>query len=632
MKRIFGSYKIIIIVTLLNYLLFSLVRLVFIFSTYHLNHSDIHSSLLFRALLKGLQFDGVVIGYINFIPLIIAFILNLYERKILYKTLFLYYAIIYVLSYLILFADIPYFTFFFSHITTVIFNWANTPIMMLRQILEDTYFLSFFIGFLIFAFLFVMLLKKICLCYQPLSFTISPLKNLILFLLLLVINFYIARGRITAPIKEGHSCISSNTYVNQIPLNGVFTFIKSITYKTNYYDTDYAINTTKKILNVQNAGNHIKRDIVFNDQCNKYNVIMIIMEGMTLYHTHFKNNNLTYELDTLSLNGITFTNMWSSGKHTSNGIYSILYAYPTIWSRRPTSSSIRTQYCGIPGTLKQLGYVNTFFTTHELSFDNLQEFIPQNHFDSLIGISHYKPEDIVSVYGVPDHKMFEYGIRYIHRFTQQNSQPFFVCFLTTSNHTPYVIPKNIHFVPKSKELSKQIVEYSSWAIGQFIKQCSQFEWYKNTLFVLVADHGFLVQSDNAFVPLSIHNIPLIFYNPYILKTKYISSDLCMQADVYPMLMNLLHCNYTNNTFGIDIFNQKRRFVFYSDDNILVCQNDSFQVRIHKSGSSEIVSLKSLNLPFNEIQKIKNIMTEYTLTQIQTANYLINHRQTSCTHQ
>ncbi|MCX7954579.1 MAG: LTA synthase family protein [Bacteroidales bacterium] len=588
----------------------------------------LNTHILIKAFLKGLQFDGVIIGYVNFLPILAVFLINYLQKNIILNIIFVYYSISYTIIYLLLFADIPYFNFFYSHITNAIFHWIDTPFMMIKQILSESYFVSFLVVFIIFTFLYILLIKKIIFNVK-INIRLSTIKNLIFFIIFLGLNFLISRGRISAPLKEGDACISSSSYINQLALNGAFTFFKSFYYNINFYDIDYAFNSVKKILNVKSPGRHIERWICFKDTCKKYNIVLIIMEGMTLYNTSFKNNNLTYELDTIAKNGITFTNIWSSGKHTSSGIYSVLYSYPTIWSRRPTNSFEKTKYCGLPGTLKQLGYYNVFMTTQSLSFDNLQEFLPQNHFDTIIGIEHYKKEEIISMYGVPDHVMFDYGLKFINNYINNHNKPLFLCFLTTSNHTPYVVPENIEFVAKNNNISKKIIEYSSWAIGKFIKQCYNYEWFKNTLFVLISDHGFMVKPDSAFVPLCLHNIPLIFYNPFILKTTFISNNLGMQTDVYPMIMNILKCDYLNNTFGIDLFTNKRRFVYYSEDNTLICQNDSFQVIINKFGKSKIKKLKNFEITENNILKIKDIMTEYTLTQIQVANFLINNRQTNC---
>ncbi len=574
-----------------------------------------------------MQFDGVIIGYLNFLPISLSFLLHALKIDLLKKIIFVYYVLLYTLVYFLLIADIPYFLNFYSHITISIFNWINTPVMMLKQVISDRTFMFFLLAFLLFISAYIYLLKRILLNKSE-EKTLPFFSNILILIFFLMLNFAISRGRIDSPLKESHACLTGNSYFNQLPLNGAFTFYKSIDYRTNFYDYDYAMDVVKRSLYIENTEPSISRKITFENQtCNKYNIVLIIMESMTTYNTGFKGNTLTKELDTIAQNGITFINTWSTGKHTSSGIYSVLYSYPTIWSRRPTSSSEKTTYCGLPGTLKKLGYYNAFITTQSLSFDNLQEFIPANHFDTIIGIGSFNKKDVVSLYGVPDHIMFDYGVKYINQSVKNG--PIFTCFLTTSNHSPYVVPDNIPFNSNYSDISKKIVEYSSWSIGQFIKQCSQYEWFKNTLFVLVGDHGFLVKPDTNFVPLCLHNVPLIFYNPSLLDTAYTSNKLCLQVDVFPMIMSLLKCNYVNNSFGIDLFQQNRRFVYYSEDHSIVCQNDSFQVLINKSGNAEILILKNLPIPENYMNEIKEKMKEYALTHLQIANYLISKRQTNC---
>lgn len=95
-----------------------------------------------------------------------------------------------------------------------------------------------------------------------------------------------------------------------------------------------------------------------------------------------------------------------------------------------------------------------------------------NGFDRVYSELDYPSEWIQSTNGVADHKMFEYAIPQLDKMAAEN-KPFLSVFMTTSDHGPYIIPKEINFIPKSKELKDQIVEYADWSIEQFINNAKQ---------------------------------------------------------------------------------------------------------------------------------------------------------------
>jgi len=635
MKKIYLKYLgpslFLICISLINFLFFTFLRLLFYLYNKNTNNNEILINELLKAFILGLKFDGVIIGYINSIALIIILIyFFLSKKKVLNTILFYYYIIITIPIYFFLIANIPYFSFFYTPITNAIFHWIDTPSIMIKQVLYDFNFLKFLMFYLLFLFIIISIIF-----FFKRSLVLQEQQNkkvqIIIFLLLVILNMYILRGGISAPLRENQAAFSKNSFLNQIPLNGVFTFIKSLDQKTIFFKTEEAIKTLEKFgykfLNINN--NYILyQKINFKEEPKYYNIIIIIMESISTYYTKFlSKNSLTYELDTIAEKGIVFTNCWSTGKHTSSGIFSTLYSYPTIWSKRPTSSIHKVQYCGLPGTLKKYNYYNVFFTTQDLTFDNLQEFLPRNHFDTLIGISFYNKEEVISIYGVADHTMFNYGLSYINNVLINKDKPFFVCFLTTTNHSPYTLPQNIEFIPKSKKKNEKTIEYTSWAIGKFIKECQKYEWFKKTLFVITSDHGFFYFNDNLPVPLCIHNIPLIFYNPFIIEKNQINNSLISQCDIFPTIMNFLKLPYIRNVFGINAFKEKRRFVAYSEDKYTIAQNDSFQIVISRTG--KIINKGKIIKKISYSEKILEDMRKFALSEIQMANFFIEKKLVNC---
>jgi len=161
--------------------------------------------------------------------------------------------------------------------------------------------------------------------------------------------------------------------------------------------------------------------------------------------------------------------------------------------------------------------------------------------------------------GVPDDYMFRYSMDVYDNMAAQG-KPFFAAMMTASDHGPYYIPD--YFEPRSTELKYQITEYADWSLQRFMELASTKPWYDNTLFVFVADHGAALDTDYS-IPLSYFHSPLVFYIPGMEAVA--SEALASQMDIFPTVMGILGQPYVNNTFGIDLLNDSRPYVYFMGD-------------------------------------------------------------------
>ncbi len=628
--------KYLILIYLLGILFFTIFRLVFVFASKDLLPQNFNNYIL-SAFEIGWRFDTVISCFLLAIPFLFLSFSNLikFSSKVFYKTITIFTSLVFVLAFLLCATDIPYFKYNFSRLTVAIFNWVDTPGMMFQLIFSETMYIIYFIMFVVIAVLFVLLFRlisrKTLLNIKSEEKINIPVK--IIYILLFAFVFFMGmRGRIDSPIKEGHACVSTNAFINQIGLNPVFTFAKSFINKISFINEKLALSEVKRYLNVpanNKFGSPIARAVVPDSSYKKMNVVIVIMESMTANNLkRFGNkNNITPNLDSLANNGLSFDNIWSAGKHTSNGVYSTLFAFPAIWSVRPTSNTERTVYSGFPGVLKQNGYNTIYFTNHGTSFDNIGEFLPANYFDKIISQSDYPQEKIVGMYGVPDHVMFEKGIETLTKLSH-NKVPFFAAFMTTSNHEPYIIPENILFKPKNNPIEKQIVEYSDWSIGYFMQMASKQSWFDSTIFVFIADHGALVGENKYSIPLSFHHIPFIVYSPKLFKYKQFES-LGGQIDVFPTVLGLLNVKYVNNTFGINLLKEKRPYIYFSEDNKLVCLNNDYMYVFSKEKEESLFKLSGNDLSNCYLGKktVADSLKKYMFTMLQVTQWMIEHKQT-----
>ncbi|MCD7930232.1 MAG: LTA synthase family protein [Tannerellaceae bacterium] len=301
------------------------------------------------------------------------------------------------------------------------------------------------------------------------------------------------------------------------------------------------------------------------------NIVIILMEGVSskvLEHTLREGNFLTPYLHELINKSYYFSNIYSAGIHTNNGIVATLYGYPTQFNK-PMMPSENVYYTGLPVTLRENGHQTHFFVTGNPQYDNMNLFLRNNGFDNIHSQYNYPSDKIVNQFGVPDRYLFEYGLNMLN--SSKVKAPFLATFLTVSNHPPLVIPDEY----KNKNLTdyEAILTYTDDCIRYFMESASKEDWYENTLFVLTGDHGNLMGEQPYAMSLSYNQIPLIFYSPQFEDAPQTFEQPGLQIDVYPSIMELLGYSYINNTFGESLFSHTRPYAYFVSDTYMGCVNE-----------------------------------------------------------
>ena len=381
------------------------------------------------------------------------------------------------------------------------------------------------------------------------------------------------RGRLNekSPIMVGTAYFGNNAMLNQLGLNPNFTLARSWldskdpdNQKVRFMSDDAAINNVQKNFGIENPDEEfpIARKIVSDRVSNDYNVIVVIMEGMSYNKTAHGGNtqNLTPFLDSLMSNSLSFNKCYTSGTHTYCGIYTTFTSYPVIFRNHALKHIPVLQYDGIASTLQKNGYQTAYFTTHDKEFDNVAGFLSLNGVERIVSQSDYPMSEVKTTLGVPDDFMFRFSMD-IYDEMYANDRPFFAAMMTASDHGPFYVPD--YFTPRSEDVRYQITEYADWSLQQFIEMAKEKPWFDNTLFVFVADHGAVLDTDYS-IPLSYFHSPLIFYMPKHLQAVE-NEAIASQMDVFPTVMGILGKSYVNNTFGIDLLNENRRYAYFMGD-------------------------------------------------------------------
>jgi phosphoglycerol transferase MdoB-like AlkP superfamily enzyme len=623
-NKTFALLAFLFAVHLIGILFFTVFRIILYFCNLDQTAGITGKTALFcQAMLNGLQFDNLTASYISFLPLIATGILVLFRKtaKINYKILTIYYTVVYTVVFGIAIADIPYFGYFLAHIKTDALGWlqfASTTAGMVFEEISNYPFLALeILSVAAFYFIIRKLGKRL---YRHISDAESKINlkwHIPVMIFAISLCILGMRGTFKCfPLRTIDAFFTSYSFYNQLGVNPAFSFMKSIKdvtqQKRNVNDLmslDDALSTVQKELNAS-AGtvNPIERKITAAGNPSNANVVIILLESMAyecLNAKGFDGKILTPFLNDLIDRSYYFDHFYSSGIHTNNGIVSTLYGYPTIFDR-PSILSNPHHYTGLPVNLKKAGYHTMFFLTSNPAYDNMQAFLCENGFERIYSQFDYPKEKIVNNFGVQDDYLLEYGLNTLNEIAAQD-KPFAACFLTVSKHPPYVVPPQYEDIAENEE--ECMLAFVDNSLKYFMEGASKQDWFNNTYFVLLGDHGAVMGAQKYGMALTYNHIPCIIYSPLLEDAPKRFSGFGGQIDIFPTLMGLLNRSYTNDSFGIDLLKENRPCMFFVSNNQLGCIDDNyFYVRDLDVDFDFLYDLKSTQ-PDNKASDLPEIISK-----------------------
>jgi phosphoglycerol transferase MdoB-like AlkP superfamily enzyme len=379
-------------------------------------------------------------------------------------------------------------------------------------------------------------------------------------LLALIIVQLLVNLAITGQTKD----LRENRYSNELAGSGLYSLFyafnnNELNYR-HFYQTEDDSSTNTVIRQqlatpdahfITTSGNDVSREIKHIGAERHLNVVLISVESLSAdYLGKFGNKQgLTPNLDQLADTGMLFTRLYATGNRTVRGLEALSLAVPPTPGqsivRRPNNESLFS----LASVFNNKGYDSSFLYGGYGTFDNMNYFFANNGYNVKDRLE-LKSNQITheNIWGVADEDLYNMALRDFDE-TSKQGKPFFAHIMTTSNHRPYSFPENRIDLPNGSR--EAAVKYTDWAIGNFIKQASQHSWYKDTVFVIVADHC-ASSAGKTDLPVERYHIPLLVWSPAHLPTQKIDR-LMSQIDIAPTLLGLLNFTYISNFMGVDVF-------------------------------------------------------------------------------
>ncbi|MDI1319362.1 MAG: sulfatase-like hydrolase/transferase, partial [bacterium] len=248
---------------------------------------------------------------------------------------------------------------------------------------------------------------------------------------------------------------------------------------------------------------------------------------------------------------LVFDKFYATGTRTDRGMEALTLAVPPTPGRslvkRPKNEDMFT----LGSVFRAKGYDTAFIYGGFGYFDNMNYFFGHNGY-RVIDRTGVPKEDITfaNVWGVCDEDLFRWTLREADASTA-GGKPFHYFVMTTSNHRPYTFPAGRIDLPSKTSGRAGAVKYTDYAIGKFIRDASAKPWFKNTVFVIVADHCASSAGKTA-LPVQNYHIPLIIFAPGGQIAPGHIRELTSQVDYAPTLLGLLNWSYPSRFFGRDV--------------------------------------------------------------------------------
>jgi phosphoglycerol transferase MdoB-like AlkP superfamily enzyme len=391
--------------------------------------------------------------------------------------------------------------------------------------------------------------------------------------LLILINFVIMRGGTQdTPINQSMAYFSNKQILNQSALNTEWNLFDNIYQNLRVQHNPYmymqpkqADSLTRELYTSQSdSTTHI-----FNTT--RPNIVIIQLESFTadLIQSLGGDKGVCPNFENFIKQGVLFDSVYAAGDRTDKGIVAILSGFPSQAIRTVVTNNTKQEKLpSIPGLLQPEGYANSFFYGGEVEYMNFKSYILTHKISHITAMDNFDRSQRDSKWGVNDATLFNTHINYLNK----EDKPFFSLIVTLTNHEPFDMPAKPHFPGDSvTNKFRSTAYYTDSCLNAYFEQAKKQVWYKNTLFVLVADHGHRLprNTSEAYQPAKYH-IPLLFFGGAI-KPEYRGkriSKLGCQTDIAATVLAQLNLPYKEHfRWSKDLLNPtSKSFAFFDWDN------------------------------------------------------------------
>lgn len=594
-------------------LYFQILR--FIFLMYNINeaYGEPLTEIL-KAFWAAIILDNSAAGYIMMFPILIGIFKSLFFTNTFNKVIQLYNYLIIFVATTVSISELPLYDEWRVKLNFKALSYLSNP----SEVFHTASALSLILGtisILGLTFLAIIIFNRYVFPQQKQSRSFLALIAHLVFLPIFFI-WGIRGGLQPIPVHLSDAYYSKNNFLNLVAVNSQWNVMNSIVKNYKYKNKNPFVFYSDEIASEKiDELYKIKKDTVIKVLTNERpNIILIILESWSadVIKSLGGYDSITPEFDSLTKDGILFTQTYGVGGLSDEGISAILSAQPSL--PKVIVVNQPDKYNKLPSIskdLKKVGYYNYFVFGGQLNYGNIKSYIYSINFDEIIeekDLPKYLPRGRL---GVHDGYLFNFFAESITKLPE----PFFATIFTLSSHSPYDQPSNTKFF-SGGDAQRYVnsMYYTDSCLGVFFRKVRKMPFYKNTLFILVSDHSHHSPKNWHPYAKEYRKIAMLWYGEPI-EAKYRGTRIdkyCTQTDLASTLLKQLNINNEHYKWSKNLLNPySKSFAYYayddgfgwiSDSNYFAYLHSENRLLFYKFSSTED-SLKHLMFGKSYIQKL-----------------------------
>ncbi len=539
----------------------------FLFLFFNFNQaSQLSVSEIFGIFGYGLKMDISTACYLLIVPGLFFASIKIVPWKFANRFISVYTLIFLLLASFLAVLDLGLYPHWGTRVNITAFNYIDDPVAMSASVsVFDVVLAILVIGALVlgFRYIFRKLFPQGVVANEKGSWGTSFIQLFIVASLIIPIR----GGLDTSPLNLSSVAFSQKLFVNQASCNYLWNFAKSVEKRKRlsnpclYMSKEQSIRVFNQFMDGNSSVN--RPQLITIDKQKQPNVVLIILESFSnkviapLGGMH----GICPNLDSLCTKSTVFTNFYSTGNRSDRGISAVLGGYPSLLS---TSIMVYPEKSGsltlLPEYFNRHGYNTSFYYGGDINFYNLKTFVLQSKCAKIVTKSDFPAKlGRMTKWGVPDGFLFEKALEDL----KTEKEPFMKTIYTVSSHPPYDVPFSKIKGNSVDEKYLNSVAYTDSCLGKFISEIRKLPSWKNTLFIVTADHGTISPGPTDITETASYRIPLI-WSGGVVDSLHRIETITQQVDFGVSLIHQLGWETDTSKFAKDFF-ISQPFAFYMLD-------------------------------------------------------------------
>lgn len=530
-----------------------------------------------KVMWHGLPLDLSLAGYLTAVPALLTVVSVWTQSRALRKIMSCYFVAVSLLMAFVFVLDTALYPYWgFKLDTTPFYYFFTSPADALAS-LNKWMIISGCLLTALFWELYYYVLRLVPLRlmrFRPVDRILNPIIGMVVLLLATGLLFIPIRGGFTvSTMNVGKVYFSPNPALNHAATNPLFSLMESLARRNDFVDRYRFMDDVdaswifSQMTDPSATGSTVeKSDSVESDTVpslfttSRPDIVFVILESFSnhLMSELGGESGVAVNLDSLSKEGVLFTNFFANSFRTDRGLVSILSGYPA----QPTTSIMKyprkTQDLpSIAGALKKAGYDARYYYGGDADFTNMRSYLVSAGFDTIVSDVDFPVKDRLSKWGVHDHLVFDRLLSDMKSDTLPRT-PRYTVIQTSSSHEPFEVPYKRLENPRLNAFA-----YTDSCVGAFVDELRHLPRWDSTLVVLVPDHlGAYPEGISNFV-VERYRIPLIFIGGAVRGPARVDA-YGSQHDLAATLLGQLGLSHFGFRFSKDMLDpQSPHFAFFA---------------------------------------------------------------------